>query len=74
MTSHMYFHIDHDIMSHMYFHLYHVKMVTMVCSDQVAESHVANLKKQLRRNNKLSGLPLDCTHTSMTYPLCLIYS
>ena len=36
--------------------------MTMVGGDQVAESHTANLKKQLRRNNNLSGLPLDSAH------------
>ena len=36
--------------------------MTMVGGDPVAESHTANLKKQLRRNNKLSGLPLDSAH------------
>ena len=34
----------------------------MVGGDQVAESHTANLKKQLRRNNKLSGLSLETAH------------
>ena len=34
----------------------------MVGGDQVAESHTANLKKQLRRNNKLSGLSLKTAH------------
>ena len=28
----------------------------------VAESHTANLKKQFRRSNKLSGLPVDSAH------------
>ena len=36
--------------------------VLMVGGDQVAESHTANLKKQLRRNNKLSGLSLETAH------------
>ena len=34
----------------------------MVGGDQVAESHTATLKKQLRRNNKLSGLSLETAH------------
>ena len=38
------------------------KKVTLVGGDQVAESHTANLKKQLRRGNKLSGLPLSTAH------------
>ena len=34
----------------------------MARGDQIAESHAANLKKQLRRNNKLSGLTLETAH------------
>ena len=34
----------------------------MAGGDQIAESHAANLKKQLRRNNKLSGLTLETAH------------
>ena len=36
--------------------------VTMVGGDQVAESHTALLKQQLRRNNKLGGLSLKTAH------------
>ena len=34
----------------------------MAGGDQIAESHAANLKKQLRRNNKLAGLTLETAH------------
>ena len=34
----------------------------MVGGDQVAESHTANLKKKMRRNNTLSGLTLETAH------------
>jgi hypothetical protein len=49
--------------------------VTMVGGDQVAESHTANLKKQLSQEQQIVRLASGLhTHTSMTYPLCLIYS